>query len=103
MNVTIREDKQTGQLVLFFANHWQQGGNQGRGLVWWLECYTRREQHSEASRAYMQTKCRPCPANREWEAKQLAEHWNALPGGNGEPVSIVSQVRGPKGFTYSGE
>lgn len=102
MNVTIREDKQTGELVLFFANHWQQGTNQGRGRVWWLECYSRREQHSEASRGYMQRKCRPCPLHRTGEALRLLLHWNSLPGAS-TPAKLAFQLRGPKGFTYSGE
>lgn len=87
-NVVIREDKTTGELVLFFAN-WH-------GREWWLECYTRKEGHSEPSRAYMQTKCRPCTGARMAEAAALAGSWNALPGGDGLLVRIVSQVRGPR-------
>lgn len=105
MNVTIREDKETGELVLFFANYFTSEMKAENKLpkVWWLECYTRREQHGQPSRDYMRKRCRPCPGNREWEARQLADHWRLLPGGNGEPVRIVSQLRSPKGYTYTGE
>jgi hypothetical protein len=69
IRVTIRREKDTGQLALFFRN------SNGRGN--WIECFTRREGHNEVSREYMQRRCTPVDPT-DPEAVRLARFWESI-------------------------
>lgn len=67
--VTIRREKQTGHLALFFRNT--------NGRASWIECFTMAEGHNEVSRAYMQTRCSPVdPVDPD--AVRLAAYWESI-------------------------
>lgn len=85
--VAIRYDDKRDEMVLFFVNSNERG--------WWLECYSRAEGHSEASRGYMR-RLKPVPPDQQWRAERLAQHWASIPGGPSSVV-IASRLSGPRG------
>lgn len=85
--VTIRRDRQTGRLVLFFVNRALSMGQ------WWIECFDPAEGHSECSIDYMR-RCAPIKPQRLTDAPQdapawpadalmLFQRWDAIPGAAG--------------------
>lgn len=78
LKIIIRRDKETKRPVLFFRNSFD-----GK---FWIECYDRIGQHSEASREYMIHRCKPEPMPLADDAAALVKEWCSLPG---EPTSVV--------------
>jgi hypothetical protein len=90
--VSIRFDPVINGLVLFFINSNPRG--------WWLECFTKREGHSEAARSYMWS-LKPITEAQRADAQALADFWASIPGGASGAV-LVTRLSGPRLSTYVG-
>ena len=92
--VTVRRDRETGRPVLFFYNANTRG--------YWLECYDRIGQHSEATRDYMKA-CKRCAPSDD-DAAALVREWDTLGGfiGTGK-ARRVAALRPPVGLAYIGD
>ena len=67
--ITVRREIDTGQLALFFRNKNTHAS--------WLECFTRAEGHSEATRDYMLRRCTPVDPTGP-DAVRLAAFWESI-------------------------
>lgn len=86
INVSIRTDKETGRPVLFFVNSNPRG--------YWIECYDRIGQHSEASRGYM-LNCEPMP-ELTLTALHLVREWSHMGDQvNARPVARLTYPKLP--------
>ena len=83
VRVTIRREKETGQLALFFRNSNRRG-------MHWIECFTRADGHSEVSREYMQRRCTPVDPS-DPEAVRLAQFWDSI-GPDRHQVTIARRL-----------
>lgn len=94
VNVTIRRDKETGRPNLFFVNQSAQG--------YWIECYDRIGQHSEASRSYMQA-CK-LEDGAAPDAQALVKEWSGQPDAVGVATvaSVGRRLGYPRGLRYLG-
>lgn len=94
INVSVRRDKQTGRPVLFFYNTSPRG--------YWLECYDRIGQHSEASKEYMRNQTVPVSHLAEVNpdaAALLAEWENLGPEADRIPAHPVARLPVPRNVT----
>lgn len=82
MKATIRRNRETQRLELFFYN-----SNPRRV---WLECFDRNEGHSEVSIEYMR-KCEPVDV-ASLEARELRDDWERI-GPDRWPVDIVQRLQ----------
>lgn len=98
INVSVRRDKTTGRPVLFFYNK-SNGG-------YWLECYDRQGQHSEASKAYMRLQTVPISHSPEVnpDAAALVREWETLgPESEHSAAHCVARLPVPRDLSYIGK
>lgn len=84
--VSIHQDKETKELVLFFTN--------SNLRMHWIECFTEKEGHSEASIEYMRKACAAIDYNSK-DCKEFFERW-INNSANGNQFRLVKRL--PKGF-----
>jgi hypothetical protein len=84
INVAIRQDRETKRPILFFVNENPRG--------WWIDCYDRIGQHSQASRGYMLA-CKPLSMLGTDELALLREWRNLGEPCNARPVARLTYPR----------
>lgn len=67
--ITVRREKSTGHLALFFRNENPRSS--------WLECFTMAEGHKEVPRDYMLRQCSPVDPS-DPGAVRLAAFWESI-------------------------
>jgi hypothetical protein len=68
--VTVRREKEFGNLALFFIN--------SNGIKSWITCFTKIDSHSEADRGYMENDCDSVDQN-DPEVIEFVKLWESLP------------------------
>lgn len=91
VNVSVRRVRKCGTPHLFFYND--------DGKRYWLECYAKVGQHSDASKEFMRLDCVPASWD-DPDVKALVAEWNGQPGGG--KAHLVTRLPQPRGMRYAG-
>jgi len=86
---TVRIENSTGKAAIFYRNEVK------HGHAYVLSCYTREEQHSDASLLYYRTNTRPAKSDAEKAAcERLVSHYTGVCAQyGGEKLAIRSRLQ----------